>query len=191
MELYANKCNCLDLYNKSRVRGDFQARFCERFRVKLPLPTRSKTRWHPFRNCEKVITLFTLLLISNACSQNENFQNSLKKILVIGTSITEGCTYVKNASKANNYISYNKAIGSSGICLNSGILGNGRDGKDLSETVQEKILRYENKVDSLTLEKYKSYSWNSNVEFRKFLELSKMRNLKNTKLNSLRNFSLK
>jgi hypothetical protein len=26
------------------VRGDFQARFCERLRVKLPLPTRSQTR---------------------------------------------------------------------------------------------------------------------------------------------------
>ena len=30
----------LDLYNKSRVMGDYQARFCERLRVKLPLPTR-------------------------------------------------------------------------------------------------------------------------------------------------------
>ena len=29
-----------DLYNKSRVMGDYQARFCERLRVKLPLPTR-------------------------------------------------------------------------------------------------------------------------------------------------------
>lgn len=30
----------LDLYNKSRVMGDYQARFCERIRVKLPFPTR-------------------------------------------------------------------------------------------------------------------------------------------------------
>lgn len=30
----------IDLYNKSRVMGDYQARFCERLRVKLPLPTR-------------------------------------------------------------------------------------------------------------------------------------------------------
>ena len=29
-----------DLYNKSRVMGDYQARFCERLSVKLPLPTR-------------------------------------------------------------------------------------------------------------------------------------------------------
>jgi len=29
-----------DLYNKSRVMGDYQAQFCERLRVKLPLPTR-------------------------------------------------------------------------------------------------------------------------------------------------------
>ena len=30
----------LDLYNKSRVMGDYQARFCERLGVKLPLSTR-------------------------------------------------------------------------------------------------------------------------------------------------------
>jgi len=29
-----------DLYNKSRVMGNYQARFCERLRVKLPLLTR-------------------------------------------------------------------------------------------------------------------------------------------------------
>ena len=34
----------LDLYNKSRVMGDYQARFCERLRVKLPLPTRPSDR---------------------------------------------------------------------------------------------------------------------------------------------------
>ena len=37
------KQNQLDLYNKSRVRGDFQARFCERLGVKFPLSTRSQT----------------------------------------------------------------------------------------------------------------------------------------------------
>lgn len=34
-----------DLYNKSRVMGDYQARFCERLRVKLPLPTRRLGRY--------------------------------------------------------------------------------------------------------------------------------------------------
>ncbi len=34
------KLKRLDLYNKSRVRGDFQARFCERLGAKFPLPTR-------------------------------------------------------------------------------------------------------------------------------------------------------
>ena len=43
LEFSSNQCNCLDLYLKSRVRGDFQARFCERLRVKLPLPTRLQT----------------------------------------------------------------------------------------------------------------------------------------------------
>jgi len=31
------------LYDKSRVRGDFHARFCERNGVKLPVPTRLRT----------------------------------------------------------------------------------------------------------------------------------------------------
>ena len=30
----------LDLYNKSRMMGDYHVRFCERLRVKFPLPTR-------------------------------------------------------------------------------------------------------------------------------------------------------
>ena len=30
----------IDLYNKSRVMGDYQARFCERLRGKFPRPTR-------------------------------------------------------------------------------------------------------------------------------------------------------
>jgi len=34
----------IDLYNKSRVMGDYQARICERLRVKLPLPTRRPGR---------------------------------------------------------------------------------------------------------------------------------------------------
>jgi len=33
-----------DLYNKSRVMGDYQARFCERLRVELPLTTRRLSR---------------------------------------------------------------------------------------------------------------------------------------------------
>jgi hypothetical protein len=37
------KLKRVDLYNKSRVMGDYQARFCERLRVKLPLPTRPPT----------------------------------------------------------------------------------------------------------------------------------------------------
>jgi len=32
----------LDLYDKSRVMGDYQARFCERIRVKFPFPTRPR-----------------------------------------------------------------------------------------------------------------------------------------------------
>jgi len=34
----------IDLYNKSRVMGDYQARFCERLRGKFPRPTRPAER---------------------------------------------------------------------------------------------------------------------------------------------------
>lgn len=105
-----------------------------------------------------LLSAFLLIGILQGCTQSDEFDQP-KKILAIGTSITEGCTYVENASKANGYMVYNKAIGSSGICLNTGILGNGRDGKDLSETIQEKELRYNPYVDSITMEKYKNYSW--------------------------------
>lgn len=107
------------------------------------------------------LLLITVLAIGllNSCSKSNIFGIPSKKILAIGTSIPAGCTYIKNASEANNYFVYNEAIGSSGICLNTGILNNGRDGKDLSETIQEKIERYGNNVDTNTLNKYKSYSW--------------------------------
>ena len=82
-----------------------------------------------------------------------------KKILVLGTSITIGCNYLENTTKANNYYAYNKAIGSSGICLNTGILGNGRDGLDLSETIAEKEARYTESVTPKVLETYRNASW--------------------------------
>lgn len=103
--------------------------------------------------------LLTLLLTQFAVMSQEQ-----KKILAVGTSITQGCSYVKNASEANGYFAYNKAIGSSGICLNSGILNNGRDGKDLSETIEEKVVRYGAVVDSITLERYKKYSWENVIK---------------------------
>lgn len=63
-------------------------------------------------------------------------------VLWIGTSIPEGCKYPKDAANELNFTVYNKAIGASGIVLNKGILNNGRDCKDLSETTAEKEARY-------------------------------------------------
>jgi hypothetical protein len=40
----------IDLYNKSRVMGDYQARYCEKLGVKLPLLTRPANRYTPFYN---------------------------------------------------------------------------------------------------------------------------------------------
>lgn len=63
-------------------------------------------------------------------------------VLWIGTSIPEGCKYPKDAADELNFTVYNKSIGASGIVLNKGILNNGRDCKDLSETTAEKEIRY-------------------------------------------------
>ena len=63
-------------------------------------------------------------------------------VLWIGTSIPEGCKYPKDAADELNFTVYNKAIAASGIVLNKGILNNGRDCKDLSETTAEKEIRY-------------------------------------------------
>ena len=46
----------IDLYNKSRVMGDYQARFCERLRVKLPLPTRRLGRYGQSKKRKKSLT---------------------------------------------------------------------------------------------------------------------------------------
>lgn len=67
-------------------------------------------------------------------------------VLWIGTSIPEGCKYPKDAADELNFTVYNKAIGGSGIVLNKGILNNGRDCKDLSETTAEKEARYRTSV---------------------------------------------
>lgn len=63
-------------------------------------------------------------------------------VLWIGTSIPEGCKYPEDAADELNFTVYNKSIGSSGIVLNKGILNNGRDCRDLSETTAEKEIRY-------------------------------------------------
>ena len=63
-------------------------------------------------------------------------------VLWIGTSIPESSKYPKDAADELNFTVYNKSIGSSGIVLNKGILNNGRDCRDLSETTAEKETRY-------------------------------------------------
>ena len=67
-------------------------------------------------------------------------------VLWLGTSIPEGCYYPQNACANLRYTCYNRALGSSGIILNSGVLGNGRDGKDLAESTEEKIARYQSHI---------------------------------------------
>lgn len=77
---------------------------------------------------------------------NQIVGNKPNKVLWLGTSIPEGCLYPENACKNIGYMCHNMALGSSGIIMNSGVLGNDRDGKDLSESAAEKMLRYKSHI---------------------------------------------
>lgn len=86
------------------------------------------------------------------------------KVLWLGTSIPEGSPYPQNACKSLGVTCYNKALGSSGIIKHDGYLGNGRDGRDLAETIAEKESRYRTKVTDgtiteETLTKWKGYGF--------------------------------
>ncbi len=48
LAILSNQCYRLDLYNKSRMMGDYHVRFCERLGMKFPLPTRSQDRCSTF-----------------------------------------------------------------------------------------------------------------------------------------------
>lgn len=77
---------------------------------------------------------------------NQIVGNKPNKVLWLGTSIPEECLYPENACKNIGYMCHNMALGSSGIIMNSGVLGNDRDGKDLSESAAEKMLRYKSHI---------------------------------------------
>jgi len=79
-----------------------------------------------------------------------------KTVLWIGTSIPDGCKYPQEATENLGLNVINNAIPASGIVLNTGVLGNGRDGRDLSETIAEKTTRY---AGSLSLAEYLTYSY--------------------------------
>jgi len=78
----------------------------------------------------------------------------VKAVLWVGTSIPQWCTYPVNACTNLGLKVSNTSISSSGICLNSGVLNNLRDGLDLCETIDEKKARYQGKVSAAVLETY-------------------------------------
>lgn len=69
--------------------------------------------------------------------------NTSRNILWLGTSIPHSTPYPQEVCSILGYTCYNMALGSSGLCLNRGILGNGRDCYDLSESTAEKHERYD------------------------------------------------
>lgn len=96
--------------------------------------------------------------IVDSCKIIVNYPD-IKKILWIGTSIPAGCTYPIKSTNNLGYECINKSIGASGICLGQGILGNGRDGRDLSETIAEKEARYTGYVSEEILNSYRNMSY--------------------------------
>lgn len=88
-----------------------------------------------------------------------------KKVLWIGTSIPQSAQYPYVSCQNLGYECFNKALGSSGIVITDGWANNtGRDGKDLTETVLDKEVRYRPYVQSgeiteADLDRYKGYSF--------------------------------
>lgn len=83
----------------------------------------------------------------------------VKTVLWVGTSIPQWCTYPVNACNNLGLKCINTSISSSGICLNSGVLNNVRDGLDLCETIDEKRVRYQGKASATVLESYYAASY--------------------------------
>ncbi|MBF0576589.1 hypothetical protein [Dysgonomonas sp. GY617] len=110
-----------------------------------------------------------MVYATSAGNGSESLTTSLKRLegvgatktmLAVGTSITIGCTYFVNACKALGYNAINKGIGASGICIaGTGVLGTGRDGLDLSETIAEKEARYAGKVTPAQMETFRNASY--------------------------------
>lgn len=99
-----------------------------------------------------------VVIILCACNSADAEYTALQlhNVLWIGTSIPEGCHYPENSCKNLGWNCYNMSLGASGICLNEGFLNNDRDGRDLSETKEEKAKRYEQYVKdgSMTISYY-------------------------------------
>lgn len=72
-----------------------------------------------------------------------------KEVLWVGTSIPEGSMYPKESCRRNSYKLHNRALGSSGIVISDSNFTQigGRAGKDLTETVAEKVARYTNDAE--------------------------------------------
>ena len=93
----------------------------------------------------KAIAIAFLILFSAITVSGQEY--GYHEVLWVGTSIPAYCPYPEKACEALGWDCYNMALGSSGIVVNEGFLDNGRDGKDLAETIQEKETRYRPYVD--------------------------------------------
>lgn len=89
---------------------------------------------------------FVWLILS--CESAKSQEKATHNVLWIGTSIPAGCHYPENCCENLGWKCYNMSLGASGICVNDGFLNNGRDGKDLCETKEEKVQRYTQYVES-------------------------------------------
>ena len=113
----------------------------------------------------RIITTITFLILFSTINVSGQ-EYGYHEVLWLGTSIPAYCPYPKKACQALGWDCYNMAIGASGIVLNEGFLDNGRDGKDLAETIKEKETRYRPYADMGKMPKkylncLKNYSYES------------------------------
>lgn len=88
--------------------------------------------------------IYLILLLAALSFESTSAQvATTHNVLWIGTSIPAGCRYPEGCCSNLGWKCYNMSLGASGICVNDGFLNNARDGKDLSETKEEKAKRYE------------------------------------------------
>lgn len=90
------------------------------------------------------------------------------KVLWLGTSIPAYSHYPEKVCEILKHECHNVAIGSSGIVLRGGFLNSDRDGKDLSESAEEKEIRYRPYVENGTiteyqLNTYKTYGYDARI----------------------------
>lgn len=119
--------------------------------VKINIPINCKYIRYSKATIDSIAGLYKVTNATFNEQVNEIALPTKHTVLWLGTSIPawggqQQYSYANRACKALGYTIYNNSVGSSGLCLNTGVLGNGRDCKDLAESTAEKHERYDDHI---------------------------------------------